>query len=315
MSTRPTIRQNLLDEDITGGLHGTATAGAAGTLIDTTLLQIGGQSVSRFKSFYLYRPNAANTEDVFRRVNTDGYAPTTGVLTHGGPNYTEAPLAGDPADDGTYELWPFNPREVNRAFSRGLTTRCFSIQQDDITTNGQTRYQMNTSPFPTSGITSPQNQILEFGHVLGTDPNATVIPWLRGGRTWWPENDDDTLFVRFHPAPSGTLRMMWKQPYTDITDESTSTAADDDYIMWAMAFELFMALRKRAIKNSESAANYAEMERDSYTRFWARRQMFLDRFASQFHYAKPKWRSAVASPLTGRRGLGSRLGGTGTGPS
>ena len=45
-ATRQQARQTLLDEDITGGLHGTATAGAAGTLTDTTLLQVGAMKAA-----------------------------------------------------------------------------------------------------------------------------------------------------------------------------------------------------------------------------------------------------------------------------
>ncbi len=306
--TRVQVRQALLDEDITGGLHGTATAGAAGTLTDTTLLRVGGNSTSRYKLYWLHRPNANNAADVIRRVNVTGYAPTTGVLTHGGPDWTEAPLAG--ADDGTYELWPWDPRWINRAYSRALTTRCFSLQRDDITTDGAARYQMNTSPFPTSGISTTQDQVLEFEQVIGTDPDATVVPWLKGGRTWWPESDNDVLFIRFAPAPTGTIRMVWKLPYTDVTDETTTSTVDKEYAMWAMAFELLIALRRQANTDSESAANYAELEEYAWPRYWARNHMFMGRFASMYHYAKPKWRSSASSPATGR-GFGTRLGGSG----
>ncbi len=44
--TRPQVRQAALDEDFVGGMYGTATNGTDGKLTDTTLLQVGGNSVS-----------------------------------------------------------------------------------------------------------------------------------------------------------------------------------------------------------------------------------------------------------------------------
>ena len=103
MATRQVTRQRILDQDIVGGIYGTATTGAALALTDIDLLRIGGESVDRFSNLFLYRPNAANAEDRFRRIISSGYAPGTGVLTHGGPNYTENPFAGSgPAAHGYY---------------------------------------------------------------------------------------------------------------------------------------------------------------------------------------------------------------------
>ena len=457
MATRLVTRQAILDQDLLGGIYGTATAGAAGTLTDTTLLQIGGQSVDRYSNFFLYRPNAANTADVYRRIASEGYAPSTGVLTHGGPNYTEAPLAGGPADDGYYELWPVDPREVNRAYTRALTTQCFSIQQDDIVTSGRSRYrvssglniltaagdidfeggvgswtaggtntiatsteqfvysaasgkityqdnttlaqlavtltpapytfqlwlyipdsydgtdlrlQMNSytgstvvnvdidmdatnqwvrhagtitplpsdlvgtldliengtaatagrvlyidgaqvesgdavSPFSPLGMTT-HNEVLEVMQVRGTEPNVDMSPWRTGGRTWLPEWDNDVLYLRFDPAPTGTLRLIWKKPYADVTDETTNSPVDTDFVMWGTIWELFGALARNAIRRGESADQYERLTRQAYNRFWARRHMELERFASQLHMPRPRWRSAVAAPQMGR-GAGVRV--------
>ena len=132
--TRKQIRQALLDEDITGGMYGTATAGAPTQLTDTTLLKYAGNSSSRYGSYYLYRPAAATAADVVRRITPTGYDPVDGELTHSGPAWTINPLAS--SDSGYYELWPWDPLLVNRALTRAMQTRLFSIQQDDITTNG-----------------------------------------------------------------------------------------------------------------------------------------------------------------------------------
>lgn len=308
-ANRQEIRQDMLDQDLVDGVQfGTATGGASGTLIDTTLLQVGGNSVSKFASRYLYRPVAANTADVFRRVAPIGYDPATGVLTHGGPGYTEAPKAS--TDNGYYELWFTDPAKVNRAFSRALTTQCYSLQFDEVTTDGSTLYDITTSPFSLTDIVSIQNQVLELVQVSGSGSTSKIVPWTRGGRTWHPETDDGTLNIRFSPAPTGTIAVIWKKPFADITDETTDTEADTDFVTWATFYELFSALEREAIADSESDAGWTQLKNFAYQRFWARRQMVLDRFASQYHIARPRWRSATGSPRMGR--FGGRLGGYGS---
>ena len=117
----------MIDLDVLdGAIWGTATAGAATSLTDTSELSVGGNAVTRYASKYLYRPVATNVADYIRRITTTGYAPTTGVVTHSTPNYTENPLVGN--DNGYYEIGPHDPRRVNRAFSRARTARCFRIQ-------------------------------------------------------------------------------------------------------------------------------------------------------------------------------------------
>ncbi len=456
MATRQVVRKRILDQDILGGIYGTATTGDDLGLTDTTLLRIGGASVDQYSNLFLYRPNAANSEDVLRRVISEGYSPISGVISHEGPAYTVNPLAS--GDDGYYELWPFDPRDVNRAYTRALTTQCFSIQQDDIATNGRSRYrltsglniltvagdidfeggvgswttggsntiatsteqfvyskasgkityqdnstlaslsvtltpspyvaqlwlyipdsydgtdlrlQMNSytgstvtnvdidmdatnqwqrlevtitplpsdlvgtlalvengtaatagrvlyidgaqvepgdavSPYSALGLTT-HNQILEVMQVHGTEPNVRMSPWRTGGRTWLPESDNDVLYLRFDPAPSGTLRLIWRKPYADITDETSSSDVDTDFVMWATMWELFGALARSSTVDGESAAQYKELAKQAYTRFWGRRKMEQDRYAAQYHITRPRWRSSVASPRMGR-GVGTRRG-------
>ena len=307
-STRLQIRQAMLNEDVTGGLYGTATAGAATTLTDTTLLAVGGNAASRYSNQYLYRPAAANAADYYRRVTAAGYAPTTGVLTHGTPNYTQAPLAGAPADSGYYELWPYDPRIVNRAIARALTDRCFSIQQDSVTTNGQTRYDVTAAPFSLTSITTIQDQVLEISQITGTDPNAAVSRWDRAGNTWWPELDNGTLYMRFKPAPTGTIRLTWKAPYAALTDESTTTACPLDYVKWAAFFELFDALARDAKRRGEPTEQYDAMKADAFTRYWAENHKHLGEYAAQLYRGKARWKSTAPAPRMGR--AGSQLGGS-----
>lgn len=304
-ATRKQIRTAMLDEDVIDGLDGLATTGAVGAVTDTANLRIGGQSVSRFASYYLYRPAAANAADNYRRVTATGYAPSTGVLTHGGPDYTVAPLAS--SDSGDFELWPYDPRMVNRAISRALTKRCFSIQQDTFATNGQTRYDVTASPISLTGITTIQDQVLEISQFTGTDPNAYVSRWDKAGNSWWPELDNGTLYLRFSPAPSGTLRFTWKTPYAALSDESTTTACPTDYVKWAAFVELFDALGRHAKRRGEPTQQYDDMKADAFNRYWVENHKYLDQYAAQFYQPKPRWKSSAPAPRMGR--VGGRLGG------
>lgn len=305
--TRKQLRQALLDRDFMGGLYGTATAGAAFRVTDTTNLQVVGYSQSRFGNYWLYRPAAANASDYYRRITADGFDGDDGTLLHKGPAWTVNPLAS--SDTGYYEVWRHDPRKVNKAFSRALTERCFSIQQDDITLNGQTRYALADAPFSLTSIESAQNQILELGKVLGTDPNAIVEP-LQRYKTWWPEPDNDTLYIRFDPRLSGTLRVTWKKPYANITDDTTTTTCDLEWLTWATAFELYTTLSMEAQDRGETSANYDSLKDRCYNRYWGLRQMFMDRWASQIIRPPARWRSSSPAPRMGR-GWSNRLGGAG----
>ena len=302
MATRLATRQAALNEDIVGGIFGTATAGAATTLTDTTLLAIGGLAVSRYAGYYLYRPAAANAGDYYRRVTPTGYAPTTGVLTHGTPNYTEAPLAGAPADSGYYELWPYNPRAINRAFSRALTRQCFTVERNDIVTTGASYYNFSEAPFSAIALTSVPEQILSIGTLIGTDPNSSVSEWLAMGRAWWPENDGATIGIRFSSPPSGTLRVAWKKPYADVTVDGTAIALDAQWEMWAMLFEFAKSANHDAKRRSESGSAYESLELYAGQQMLVARRRYMDQFGAQVINQSPRWKSSGAAPRMGRGG-------------
>jgi len=307
------IRQAMLALEITEGLYGTATSGTTTTLVDTNALAVGGNSVSRFMSFYLYRPAAANTGDYFRRVTPTGYAPTTGTLTQGTPVWTVAPKAG--ADSGYYELWQWDPVQVNAAISRALTKRCFSLQRDLVTTNGQSRYDLTAAPFSLA-ITNIQDQVAEIVQFYGTDPNARVQPWQSAGKTWWPETDNGVLYACFDPPPTGTLQVTWKKPYAALSDDTTTTDCPVEYVAWAAYFELFDALSKQAIARGESDSQYASLRKSAYDRYWTENHKYLDRFASEFFVSPAKGRTRGRGPVMGRTGSqlygpgGARITGT-----
>ena len=307
------IRQAMLSENVSMGLYGTATAGSTTTLTDTTNLAVGGNSTSRFMSYFLYRPAAATASDKFRRVTPTGYAPTTGVLTQGTPAWTIAPLAS--SDSGYYELWQYDPVQVNAAISRALTKRCFALERDLVTPNGQSRYDITASPFSLP-VTNVQDQILEIVQFYGTDPNARIQPWQAAGKTWWPETDGATLYVRFDTPPTGTIQVTWKKPYTALTDDSTTSTVPLEYVAWASFFELFDALSKQAIARGESDAPWASLRQSAFDRYWTENHKYLDRFASQFFVSPAKGRTRGRGPVMGRTGSqlygpgGARITGT-----
>jgi hypothetical protein len=307
--TRQAIRQTLIDLDVVDGAsYGTATAGGAATVTDTTLLAVGGNAVTRYASQYLYRPSAANAADYYRRVTATGYAPTTGVLTHGTPNYTVNPLAS--SDTGYYELWPYDPKRVNRAFSRALTTQCFLMQQDNVTTNGNTRYQVSASPFSLTNLTSA-NQFFGVAQVQGTDPTATLTPWMNEGRTVMPEWDNDTFYLRFDPAPTGTIRIAWKKFFTDVTNETSDAVVDSTYAAWATLKELFYALRETAIERGENADHYQQRFEKADQRTWIEGWKQNERFNARLFLPRPRYQSFTGAPGSGRGG-GGGLGGHGS---
>lgn len=295
---RRDIRKQMLDLDITDGLYGTATTGATGALTDTTLLAVGGNASSRYGNWFLYRPAAANASDVYRRVTAAGYAPTTGVLTHGGGNWTVAPLAS--GDSGYYELHQFDPRDVNAAIVRALTKRCFTLERDTFTANGQSRYDVTAAPISLTSITTVQDQVLEFSRISGTDPNARISPWATAGRTWWPEGDGATQYVRFDPPPSGEIQVTWKKPYATLTDETTTTTCPVDYVAWAAWFELFDVLAARSVGRSEASSQYELLRQKAFDRYWVENHKVLDRFASMFQFSPPRGRTRTSGPRMGR---------------
>ena len=102
---------------------------------------------------------------------------------------------------------------------------------------------------------------------------------------------------------------MWKKPFADVTDETTTSTVDKDYAKWAMLWELYSSLQRDAERRGEPAGQYQRLKNFSYQRYWSRNHMFMGRFASMLHLRQPKWRSGVGAPRMGR--MSSRLGGSG----
>lgn len=94
------------------GYVGTATAGAAGSLTDSQLVDTGADATT-WVGYYLQRPTAAAAADLYRRVTA--FTNTTGLLAHGGANYTNNPVATD-----AYRLTYIDPRVLMNAINDGL---------------------------------------------------------------------------------------------------------------------------------------------------------------------------------------------------
>lgn len=280
--TLPQIRQAMLDADFVDGDYGTATAGAVGTLTDTTKLAVGGSPKSKWGRFHLHRPNAATASDKHRLVAATGFASSTGVLTHGGPNWTVAPLAS--ADDGTYELWKYPVLEVNRAVNRALTDRCWILNKDSVTPTGATRYDVSASPFSLT-IESLERQIVDIEQVFGSVPNQIVNRWSErqaGGR-FYIEQDAGSEFLYTDPPLTGTIRLIWISSFTALADETTTSTLTLDYAVWAAWYELLITRWQRARSRGLPSQEIRTLADSAFARYDALYREELGRYASHVH--------------------------------
>lgn len=118
--TRAQIRAELYDTVPGLGFSGTATAAATTSITDTYALKDTTLGANHYRGTYIYRPLATTSSDVVRKANT--LAPTTGVLTHSGGNYTDVTTFG-------YELvGPLHPDELNACITRAMRFVYFEVQ-------------------------------------------------------------------------------------------------------------------------------------------------------------------------------------------
>lgn len=296
--TRRQVRQAMIDWRWIGGFHGTASAGD-GASIAAVALTVGGEPTSKFAGHWPHRPDASNVADYYRRVRGDGYSGREGRILHAGPGYTEAPLAG--SDSGYFELLRYDPRFVNQAISNALTTRCHVLNKDDIVTTGVDVYTLGTAPWPSSGLTDADQQILEIEQVLGTDPNDTVVPWGKDGRDWWGDIDGTLRRIRFDPAPTGTLRAYWREPAADLTDDTTTVERELAYAKWASFYELFLMLAAAARDRGERTRHYEDLAHEAYTSYWGERLYAMtERFAGEVIVRQDRTRFHTTTPVMGR---------------
>ncbi len=292
-STRPQVRRQMLDEDIVRDVgYGTISSGTTHGFVVATLGQ-GGDSANRFHNRYLYVPGFDAVANHVRRVRE--WIPERRQFEHDGPDYSLEAL-------GTVEVHAYDPLDVNRAISRALARRCFSIQRDDIETNGQTLYTIGTAPFDVlASITeSPDEQIFDVQQVLSPSGNyLRTIPWATGGRTFRGVLDNNVLTVQFDPAPSGTIRVIWKKPYTALSDETTTTACPLQYAVWGSYYELFMALEQRAMNAGESGAQYGRSKNVAEERYMREHRVALGEYAYRVKrvYRPAVFRSAPSHTL------------------
>lgn len=300
--TRQQVRQQMIKEGIVDAFYGTASTGTTTSMTDVDQLAVGIEGPGRYGGYWLYRPNAASANDYYRRIKGDGFSSVTGKIEIAGPAYAAGPTLS--SDDGYYEIWPgdMHPREINWAFTRALTTRCFSLQRESLsisTIGANNRYDIDAD-FSLTSITSIQDQVLEIVQLVGTEPDAYVRPHSGNELVWWPEEDNGTQYIRFDRMPSGTLQLTWRKPYADVTDETTTSTVTLTYASWATFYELFMALEKRAKGQQEAERHYAELKDEAFARYWGKNHSELGRFASMLHVPRPRFRAAFSAPVMGR---------------
>jgi hypothetical protein len=217
-----------------------AGGGAVGTITDTVHLPSAGASTNLYANQWLNRPNASNAEDVRRLVGEGDYAAATGVLTHNGPDWTEAPLTGAPADDGVYLLTDDDINDWNRAINVALTQKVRRLVYVTFTptTSGQRQYDPTASPISQSFITA-RSQIRGVEHHDKGDTAGALEwrNWSRNGRAVKWFNDSDVVVLDFYvgsaPTTDDRLRLVTTRAYDTVTAEATVIAADEEWLVLA----------------------------------------------------------------------------------
>ena len=263
MTTRKQIRRRAVHLAPTKGLATvdgvnslTATAGGATTLTDTGSLAPVGASSALYTNVRLYRPAAANAADYVRLVDATGYSGTNQQVTHQGPNYTVNPLAS--GDDGSYELLRDDPYLWNRAINEALRTECFFVRFDEFTPVSNTRriYQISAAPISVSDISrKPDIHNIQWHPVADAANEEFWRDWDDGAREWEPLEDEGTIYIDFrHVLPDTTqeLRLITTQPYSTLTDETTSVNVDEE---WA-AYATLLVMSRWLGENDEEWAGY-----------------------------------------------------------
>jgi hypothetical protein len=271
--TRPDIRRAMLDEDVWRNV-GYYTLTTATVRSVTGPFGEGGDSIAKFANRFIYHPASTSTLDLVRRVRS--FTPERRTLFHEGPDYGgDTPIAGD-----VVELHSYHPDMIERAIERALTRRCFTAQRDDIETTGASVYTIGTVPFDVlSTITDPDDQIVDVEQVYGSGDTLRVEPWATGGSTFRGELDNGALAVRFDPAPSGTIRVIWKKPYTALATEAATSTCPLQYAMWASFYELYIALEEQANNSSEAQAQYSRMKLSMEERYMREHRLALGQYA------------------------------------
>lgn len=300
--TRLDIRQGMLDADFVDGAYGTATAGSTtATLFDTTNLRIGGEPKAKWGRIWVHRPAANNAEDVIRRNTATGYTSLTGAVVHAGPVWTEAPLGG--TDDGAYELWRWDPREVNRAIDRALTDRCWLLNKDEITSlTGASRYDVSAAPFSLT-IESLERQVRDIEQVFGSAPNQVVNRWSErqaGGR-FYIEQDAGVEYLFTDPPLTGTIRLIWISSFTALSTDAVTTTVELDYIVWAAWYELITSRIKRLKSRGEPTQELRLLAAMAFTEYDAMYKQELGRYAAHVYQrgSETTGTQAVAYPAMG----------------
>jgi hypothetical protein len=202
-----------------------------------TALPPTGASTALFANQWLWRPNVNNSEDTYRSIAGTGYAGATQTITHAGPDYTEAPLGG--TDTGEYLIVADPPWLWDRALNEALKSMCFFVQIDNFTptTANQRRYVVTAAPISISDL-DRKTQI----HNIQWHPTADASgeefwkDWADGRREWQLEESDSALTIDFRHVPPGTnqeLRIISTQPYSTLTDETTTTNCDEEWLAHA----------------------------------------------------------------------------------
>ncbi|KKK72528.1 hypothetical protein LCGC14_2902980, partial [marine sediment metagenome] len=286
------------------GVNGlTATTGGATTLADTTSLPPTGASTSLYANQWLYRPAANNAADYKRFVTATGYTASTRQLTHGGPNYTENPLAG--TDDGTYLLLEDDPDTWNAAINEALRELLAFPRFDkwSPTSNTERVYQINSAPISIYDL----DRLSQIWGVQWHDENEASgeerwKDWADGDRAVLPLEDQGTFYLDFRgpklPSTADQFRLITTQPYATLTDETTTSNVEE---YWA-AVATLVVMADWLNDHDNPADEWTEIGAKWGPVYEDRRRAVLGRYA--FHQV---WRGQTrrgGATVAGRAGRG-----------
>ncbi len=217
-----------------------ASSGAVGSITDTDALPSTGASTDLFAEQWLNRPNADNSEDRKRLIGDGDYTASTRVLLHDGPDYTEAPLAGAPADDGVYLITVDDIDDWNIAFNEALLTELFRLHYLEFDPTDGDRRQYDPTATPISAAWLTDRSMIRAIETRDDGQAANERQWVEysiGFRAWDAYEDQGSLSLDFKygtpPQTDETIRIIATRPYKTVTSDSTSIAVEEEWAVLA----------------------------------------------------------------------------------
>ena len=213
---------NALTADSNSDVHG---------LFDVSVAPPLPASKSLYKDWYIYLPAAAAATDNVRIIGS--FDPVSQGWRIAGTDYGTAPT-NDAA--GRYLVLKDHPLTWNRALNYALTDLLSFPRFDEFSPVSDTRriYAIASAPISVTDLTRlSQIWDVEFHDETETANEEDWKSWADGQRTLRPFEDEGTLYLDFGrgraPGTSEQFRMISTVPYAALTDETTTSNAEEEW--------------------------------------------------------------------------------------